>query len=121
MTKEEKFQGFDFSSKLYEEEARRRFGEKAVEEVNETIHHVSKSEQKDLEERINIIFRPLADVRHLAVTEKDVQALIESWWQELNEIGAYSLDAFEGLGEMYVEDERFTNNIDQFGKGWLHS
>ena len=30
----------------------------------------------------------------------------------------YSLDAFKGLGQMYVEDERFTKNIDQFGEGW---
>lgn len=35
----------------------------------------------------------------------------------LNKIGTYSLEAFEGLGELYVTDERFTENIDKFGKG----
>lgn len=117
MTKEEKFQGFDFSSNPYEEEARQLFGDEAVEEANEMIQRVSKSEQKDLEERINTIFRSLAEVRHLAVTEKEVQELIENWWKELNKIGTYSLNAFEGLGKMYVQDERFTKNIDQFGEG----
>ena len=39
------------------------------------------------------------------------------WYDFLNTIGSYSLDAFKGLGEMYVEDERFTENIDQFGEG----
>lgn len=32
----------------------------------------------------------------------------------------YSLEAFAGLGEMYVADERFTKNIDQFGDGLSH-
>lgn len=117
MTKEEKFQGFDFSSNPYEEEARQRFGDEAIEEVNETMQHVSKSGQENVAERINTIFRALADVRHLAVTEKEVQELTEKWWQELNEIGTYSLDAFAGLGELYVQDERFTENIDSFGEG----
>ena len=31
--------------------------------------------------------------------------------------GTYSLEAFKGLGEMYVQDERFTANIDRYGKG----
>ena len=35
----------------------------------------------------------------------------------LNKMGNYSLEAFAGLGQMYVEDERFTKNIDQFGEG----
>ena len=35
----------------------------------------------------------------------------------LNTISKYSLDAFKGLGQMYIIDERFTKNIDQFGEG----
>ena len=31
--------------------------------------------------------------------------------------GDYSLEAFKGLGQMYVDDDRFTKNIDQFGDG----
>ena len=32
-------------------------------------------------------------------------------------MGSYSLEAFAGLGQMYVDDERFTKNIDKFGEG----
>lgn len=32
-------------------------------------------------------------------------------------MGKYSLDAFKGLGQIYVADERFTKNVDQFGEG----
>ena len=32
-------------------------------------------------------------------------------------MGNYSLEAFKGLGQMYVDDERFTKSIDGFGEG----
>jgi len=35
----------------------------------------------------------------------------------LNKMGDYSLEAFKNLGEMYVNDQRFTKNIDSFGEG----
>jgi hypothetical protein len=35
----------------------------------------------------------------------------------LNEIGNYSLETFKNLGQMYVDDIRFTENIDRFGQG----
>lgn len=31
--------------------------------------------------------------------------------------GKYSLDAFYGLGQLYIKDERFTQNIDQYSEG----
>lgn len=46
------------------------------------------------------------------------QDKIDNWYIWLNTIGNYySLEVFAGLGEMYVADERFTKNIDQFGEG----
>jgi hypothetical protein len=32
-------------------------------------------------------------------------------------MGSYSPEAFRSLGQMYVDDERFTPNIDKFGVG----
>jgi len=32
-------------------------------------------------------------------------------------MGNYSLEAFKGLEQMYVNDERFTKSIDGFGEG----
>jgi hypothetical protein len=29
----------------------------------------------------------------------------------------YTPEAFAAIGQMYVDDERFTNNIDKFGEG----
>jgi len=32
-------------------------------------------------------------------------------------MGSYSLEAFKNLGQMYVDDVRFTENIDKFSRG----
>nr|WP_289037419.1 MerR family transcriptional regulator [uncultured Allobacillus sp.] len=113
MSSEEKFEGFNFSHNPYEKEAREKWGDKAVDQANEKTKNMTTFEQ----ERFNDIFRRLADIRHLSPDSEKAQAMIEEWYQYLNKIGNYSLEAFKGLGQMYVNDERFTKNIDQFGEG----
>lgn len=117
MSTTEKFEGFNFDHNPYEEEARKRWGDKAVDDSNKKIESLSSGQKRKMEEEFNAIFEELAAVRHLPVHDEKVQQLIEKWWNHLNQIGTYSLEAFQGLGEMYVSDERFTKNIDQFGEG----
>lgn len=113
MTNQEKFEGFDFSQNPYEQEAREKWGDKAVDEANEKAKNMTASHQ----EKFNDIFRNLSSIRHLSPDSKEAQEVIDEWYQFLNKMGNYSLDAFKGLGQMYVDDERFTKNIDQFGEG----
>ena len=113
MSKQEKFEGFDFSHNPYEQEARERWGDKAVDEANEKAKNMTAFDQ----ERFNDIYRSLASIRHLSPDSKEAQEGIKEWYQFLNKLGNYSLDAFKGLGQMYVDDERFTKNIDKFGEG----
>jgi hypothetical protein len=68
-------------------------------------------------EKFNDFFRSLAAIRHLSPESNEAQEGIKEWYQLLNKMGNYSLEAFKGLGQMYVDDERFTKNIDQFGEG----
>lgn len=109
MTKEEKFEGFDFSKNPYEQEARERWGDKAVDEANK--------KGPELREKMNEIYIKLAGLRHLPPESPQAQAGIGQWFTYLNKIGTYSLAAFASLGQMYVDDERFRKNIDQFGEG----
>lgn len=113
MSNQEKFEGFDFSHNPYEQEARKKWGDKAVDEANENAKNMTASDQ----EKFNEIYRNLASLRHLSPHSKEAQEGIHEWYQFLNKIGNYSLEAFKGLGQMYVDDERFTKNIDQFGDG----
>ncbi|MBP2242116.1 DNA-binding transcriptional MerR regulator [Cytobacillus eiseniae] len=113
MTNKEKFEGFDFSHNPYEQEAREKWGDQAVDEANEKAKNMSEFDQ----EKFNEVYRNLAALRHLSPESKEAQAGIKEWYVFLNKLGNYSLEAFKGLGQMYVDDERFTKNIDQFGEG----
>ncbi|KEZ48730.1 MerR family transcriptional regulator [Metabacillus indicus] len=113
MSQKEKFKGFDFSHNPYEEEARKLYGDKAVDEANQKAAGMN----QDMQERFNDLYRRLADVRHTAPDSKEAQEAIGEWYTLLNEFGSYSLDAFKGLGQLYIDDERFTKNIDKFGEG----
>jgi len=116
MTNEEKFKGFDFSNNPYEQEARERWGNDSVDKLNKKL---KSSEQKEaLANKCNDLYKRLADIRKSSPSSAEAQQLIGEWYRLLNNnFGNYSLDAFKGLGQMYVTDERFTENIDQHGEG----
>ncbi|MBB4825202.1 DNA-binding transcriptional MerR regulator [Sporosarcina luteola] len=113
MTNEEKFQGFDFKTNPYEQEARDRWGDAAVDRANERIQGM----ESDLQDGMNQIYTKLAELRHVDPASEEAQEAIGEWYAFLNRMGHYSPEAFAGLGEMYVADERFANNIDKFGTG----
>lgn len=117
MSNKEKFEGFDFSHNPYEQEARERWGDKAVNESNAKIGKMTRDEQKGFAEEFDRIYKELAAIRHTSPESEEAQAGIKEWYNYLNRIGSYSLDAFIGLGQMYVDDERFTKNIDKYGEG----
>lgn len=117
MTNEEQFVGFDFTENKYEEEARKRWGDEAVDATNAQMDQLSTDERKAFADEFNGLFRKLAEIRHERPDSKRAQDGIRAWYERLNEIGSYSLDAFKGLGQLYVTDSRFTKNMDQFGEG----
>lgn len=117
MSEQERFSGFDFNHNPYEQEARERWGDQAVDNSKEKINKMTKEEQKDLGHEFDDIYKRLATLRHQSPDSEEAQAGIEEWYHYLNNIGTYSLEAFKGLGQMYVSDERFSENINQYGEG----
>ncbi|WP_100402799.1 MerR family transcriptional regulator [Bacillus sp. FJAT-42315] len=117
MSNKEKFAGFDFSHNPYEQEARERWGDQAVDESNKKIGNITKDEQKEMSKEWDVIYKKLAALRHHSPASQEAQEVIKEWYNFLNKMGNYSLEAFKGLGQMYVDDERFTKNIDQYGEG----
>ena len=102
----------------YEEEARCRWGNQSIDNVNFKLSRLSKDEQHDLSLRWDRVFHNLASLRNLTPQSKEVQAAIKEWYEFLNNhFTQYSLEAFYGLGQLYIQDERFTKNIDQYGEG----
>lgn len=119
MTDKEKFQGFDFSSNPYEQEARERWGDEAVNQSKQKLDSFSQKKKLDLQEGMDALFARLAGLRHQAPEGEKAQAAMADMYSFFNSnFGMhYSPEAFAGLGEMYTEDERFTKNIDRFGSG----
>lgn len=118
MTNEEKFDGINFSHKSYEQEARKLWGDQSVDNINAKLERMSEVEQKSLSERWDMIFNKLALFRDYSPESYEVQAIIKEWYVFLNEnFSNYSFDEFCGLGQLYIEDDRFTKNIDQYGEG----
>lgn len=117
MTNKEKFEGFDFSRNPYEREARERWGDATVDASNAKLAKLSDEEKKAMGDEMNAIYRRLAELRHGAPDAPEAQEAIGQWYRYLARFGTYSLEAFRNLGQMYVDDERFTKNIDAFGDG----
>lgn len=114
MAKQDKFKGIDFSNNPYEQEAREKWGDATVEKSDEKLKQM---DTEEAERKFNEIYTNLAAIRHINPESEEAQNEIGKWFVFLNEMGEYSLEAFKGLGDMYVEDERFTKNIDKFGIG----
>lgn len=119
MTPKEKFEGFDFSKNPYEEEAKKLWGGKAVETYNDALSALGKEGQEKLSRQMEENFRMLAEIRQLPPDSPKVLEKVGLFYHFLNNNFGYhySPEAFAGLGQMYVNDLRFTKNIDQFGEG----
>lgn len=114
MTDKEKFTGFDLMNNPYEQEARARWGDLAIDATKQKL---TKDDSGKRGEAFNAIYKELAKLRHEAEDSEQAQIAIGKWFDYLNQIGNYSLEAFKGLGQIYVEDVRFKQNIDQYGEG----
>lgn len=118
MTNEERFEGINFRLNQYEEEARMRWGDQPVDKISAKLRDMAIDEQQDLSENWDMIFNKLVQLHNYSPDSQEIQTTIKEWYDFLNKnFGKYSLDAFQGLGQLYIEDERFTQNIDQYSEG----
>ena len=66
---------------------------------------------------MNSLYRDLAALQQQDPASAAAQADIARWYQLLQRMGNDSYAAIKGLDQMYVDDSRFTANIDRFGEG----
>jgi hypothetical protein len=117
MAAEEMFTGFDHNP--YEQEARQRWGDQAVDESTRRIRSLSREEQQrvqrdgaEVHERLAALLRAGTPVDDPAAQEviADHHAWVSHFWTPNRE-------AYIGLGNLYVDDTRFTENIDKTQPG----
>ena len=115
MSQKDKFIGFDLTNNPYEEEARHRWGDEAVAH----IASLSQEAKGAIATGMDDLFSELATLVHESPDSPAVQAAMKNMYEYFNSNFGfqYSLEAFAGLGELYVADQRFTKNIDRFANG----
>lgn len=90
-----------------------------MEKSNAAIRALSKEEQAGVAGQMDDLFRSLSHLRGENPASAAVQKAMEQMFRYFNEQfgGIYTPEIFAGLGQMYVEDARFTKNIDRYGDG----
>lgn len=119
MTQAEKFKGFDFTSEdPFKAEAIARWGYRAVSETDAKLETLSQGDKQDLSEKLTALFEDLARLQDEPPASKNAQEAIDRMYHILNTTLGYhyTLDAFAGLGQLYLEDTRFTENLRQYGE-----
>ena len=109
----------DAMREQYAEEAKARWGN--TDAYRESTRRVAKWTDEDrarMEQRSGEIFSGFASLVGTDPSDERVQALVARWRSFISE--SYydcTTEILAGLGQMYVADERFTNNIDRYGEG----
>lgn len=77
-------------------------------------------EEEDLEEinrEGNRIYTAVASLMHLPADTAEVQVEMQAYYTLLDRFYDCTPRMFRGLADLYANDQRFANNIDQHGKG----
>ena len=105
--------------KEYAAEAKQRWGKSdAYTEYEEKVSAYDDPQWKLLNGEGSYILREFGENRHLDPASKEAQALVKKW-QEFITANFYNCTTaiLSCLGEMYISDDRFTQNIDRYGQG----
>jgi len=112
---------FEAAREQYEAEARERWGQTAAyQEHAEKTKGYAKEKWNALTEEMGAIFQEFARCMNCGVAEDapEAQALVKKLQDHITRnYYTCTKPILAGLGQMYVADERFCNNIDQCGAG----
>jgi DNA-binding transcriptional MerR regulator len=113
------FTDYEAAREKYADEAKARWGSsEAYQESAERDKRRSKEESISLMGGAGEIFKAFAALRDKSPSDPDVQAHIRKWQAFITDnFYTCTNEILAGLGEMYVADSRFTENIDRYGSG----
>jgi len=118
MTSPSLFDGFSpENQEAYAREAADRWDSDLVKASNQRWNDLSEHERRVIIDEGDAIYRDMADLMECAVTDAAVQAVVQRWHQHLQHFYQPTRDMLRGLADLYVDDGRFTDNIDRFGDG----
>ncbi|HWK79135.1 MAG TPA: MerR family transcriptional regulator [Thermomicrobiales bacterium] len=111
MPEEQLFEGFE---NPYEDEARQRWGDEAVDRSNTAWAELGADGQKAHIAESEAIERDLAALMQAGVPVEDarVQAVIERHFRWMSRFWTPNAESYACIGQMYVDDPRFTAHYD---------
>ena len=118
------FKEFDMTEieatkKKYAKEVKERYGKTdAYKEYEVKTKNYDKDKWNDVNTEANEIFKTFADNKDKAPESEEVQELVKRWQDCItNNYYNCTKEILASLGLMYVNDERFKENIDKCGEG----
>ena len=118
------FKEFDMNEieenkKKYAKEVKERWGtSKAYEESEKKTSGYNKEKWGDINQETSEIFKGFAELRNSDPGSEEVQELVRRWQKYITDnFYTCTNEILSGLGLMYVEDERFKENLDKNGEG----
>ena len=118
------FKEFDMNEieenkKKYAKEVKERWGtSKAYEESEKKTSSYNKKKWGDINQETSEIFKGFAELRNSDPGSEEVQELVRRWQKYITDnFYTCTNEILSGLGLMYVEDERFKENLDKNGEG----
>jgi MerR family transcriptional regulator, multidrug-efflux activator len=123
MAKKDLFEGFDLEKikehqAKYGDEARQLYGKDVVEAAERKVNGYSEEKWKEMHGVIADIYNRLAARMPFGPSDPEAQEAVAAWRQHITDhYYDCTLEIFRGLGSLYVDDERFTANIDKHQPG----
>ncbi|MBB5787230.1 TipAS antibiotic-recognition domain-containing protein [Jiangella mangrovi] len=113
MTANSMFAGFEQNP--YEDEARSRFGDQAIDDATVRMRGWSKDQAEQARSGFRTVLSALTALRADGVPVGDprVQEAIDEHYRWICLFWTPNRSAYEGLADLYVDDERFRQNIGQ--------
>ena len=113
------FEGFDDTTmEQYREEASQRWGKETVDASYLRWNRHTKEQQKEMIAQGKLWVRQLATLMARDPGDPAVQAMIADHHRSINEnFYDCSLEVYRGLGDLYVDDSRFTAYYDDVQPG----
>ena len=124
MDQKKMFQAFDMSEiekhqEQYAEETKHKYGHtEAYRESQKKASSFKKEDWAAISARGDEIYQELAGLMDLDPADPQVQQAIGAWRSHISDnFYQCTLEIFRGLGDLYVQDERFTASIDKTKPG----
>jgi DNA-binding transcriptional MerR regulator len=124
MTKKEMFEPFDMKKieehqKKYEQEVKEKYGgTKAYEESMQKTASYKEDDWKRIQEKSENLYKRMIQAMHKGPEDAEVQQIVGEMRQHITDnFYECTPEMFRGLGDLYVNDPRFTKNIDKYQPG----